>query len=300
MNDGHAIINNPDEKYFLPLEFRWTEEGLFVVKSNIDLVEIGDEIIEIKDKEIDSLLNRLKTIISAENDYWVKARGTEMLRMQHILEYLNCVNNNNSVLLKVQKPNGNIVNKTVNLVTGLKAYMGSSNSPDSYYKGLKENNAAILVIPSCRNDNNYKNVLEDFFEYVEKNNISRIIVDLRDNTGGDSRVLDEFLKYIDIENVNYFYEYNSMFGSRISRIEHKEVKLYSGEIYIATSNSTFSSAVLFAGLVKYNNIGFTIGEPTGNATIRYGYSNNFELPNTKLKYVVTFHYIFCLSFNKNV
>ena len=71
------------------------------------------------------------------------------------------------------------------------------------------------------------------------------------------------------------------------KIIHKEGKLYNGEIYVATSNKTFSSAALFTGVIKYNDIGLTVGEPTGNATIRYGYSNPFTLPNTELEYIVT-------------
>lgn len=289
LEDGHAIIENPDESYFLPLEFRWTEEGIYVVKSNIELVEVGDKIIEITHNDMEELLNKLKTIISTENDYWVKARGSEMLRMQYILAYLNCINSDNSVELEIQKPDGSIINQNINLVSGLKGFMGSAIPLDSYYKGLKDYNAAILTIPSCSNTSGYKNTLDDFFNYVHENNISRIIIDLRDNIGGDSRVLDEFLKYIDIESLDYFYEYNTVIKNRGVKVEHIKGELYNGDIYIATSNKTFSSAVLFAGVIKYNHIGLTIGEPTGNATIRYGYSNRFELPNTELGYIVASH-----------
>lgn len=36
-----------------------------------------------------------------------------------------------------------------------------------------------------------------------------------------------------------------------------------------------------------NNRDRVVGEATGNDTIRYGYSNRFELPNTELGYIVT-------------
>lgn len=284
LEDGHAIIRYADEKFFLPVQFRWLEEGLVVINSKCDL-EKGDKILQINDKQPDDLLNELKNIISSENIYWVKVRASEMLREKYILNYLGCVDGYNSTSIKIQKPDGSIKTHTVYLSSGLKAYMSSQTSTTPYYKELKDYNAAVLVVPKCENNALYKSTLNKFFQYVRDNGISRIVVDLRDNSGGDSRVLDEFLKYVDINEVDYFYDHTSY--KLIKKIEHQNDWLYNGKIYIATSNNTFSSAVLFAGVIKYNGIGLTIGEPTGNATIRYGYSNRYTLPNTRLEYIVT-------------
>lgn len=68
---------------------------------------------------------------------------------------------------------------------------------------------------------------------------------------------------------------------------YKQSDLYDGSIYILTSKRTFSSVHGFAGIIKNNNLGLVVGEPTGNATISYANMKNHELPNSKINIKVS-------------
>ncbi len=286
LKDGHAIIEPPDEKYFLPLAFKWHKTGLYIIKSNIDNVEIGDRVVSISSIDTTSLLSSLKEIISSENDYWVRVRAAKLIRMRFILSYLNCIGDDNSVQIEIVKPDGRKIIEQVKLEHGLKAFIGSRPSREASYKFLEDDNVGILAIPACINNSNYKETLKSFFNQVANRAISRIVIDLRENRGGDSTVIKEFLKYIDVDRVAYFYRLGVK-NQRSIKLDHYNRVLYSGDIYVATSNKTFSSAALFAGVIKYNKLGLTIGEPTGNATIRYGYSQRYELPNSKINFSIS-------------
>ncbi len=285
LSDGHAIIEPLDEKQFLPFTFKWNKSGLYIAKSNVDNVAIGDKVVSISNLDTNSLLASLRKIISTENDYWLRERATRLIRMQYVLSYLS-ISDDNSVQIELIKPDGRKIIEQVKLESGLKAFMGSRPSRETSYKILENNNVVILIIPACINNSTYKETLKTFFNHVANQEISRVVIDLRENKGGDSTVIKEFLKYIDVDKVDYFYRVG-VNNERSITLDHHNRVLYDGDIFVATSNKTFSSAALFAGVIKYNKLGLTIGEPTGNATIRYGFVERYELPNSKIKFSVS-------------
>jgi hypothetical protein len=63
--------------------------------------------------------------------------------------------------------------------------------------------------------------------------------------------------------------------------------LFNGTLYVLTSGVTFSSAHLFAGVIKRNNFGTLVGTPTGNSPNFWGNLLQFSVPNTDLTYYLT-------------
>ncbi len=57
---------------------------------------------------------------------------------------------------------------------------------------------------------------------------------------------------------------------------------YDGDIYFLCGNNTFSLASIFSALAKDNGYGKLIGEPTGCASISYGWVIKINLPQTML------------------
>lgn len=57
---------------------------------------------------------------------------------------------------------------------------------------------------------------------------------------------------------------------------------FTGNTYVLTSASSFSSAMLFALYIKDNSLGAIIGEPPGNAANGCGDVTLFRLPNSGL------------------
>lgn len=58
---------------------------------------------------------------------------------------------------------------------------------------------------------------------------------------------------------------------------------YDGQVYVVTSQFTYSAASSLAAMIKAYGIGTLIGEPTGGNASTYGDVFSFSLPNTKLR-----------------
>ncbi len=57
---------------------------------------------------------------------------------------------------------------------------------------------------------------------------------------------------------------------------------FNGNLYLLTSNETFSSGTLLSGLIKDNNLGTIVGQETSDNPTMYACIMLFELPNTKI------------------
>lgn len=155
------------------------------------------------------------------------------------------------------------------------------------YEIDKENNLAILYLDQCNNNEEYKRVLKEMFEKIKENNIENIAVDLRNNGGGDSSVATEFLKYIDVDKYD---EWAAEWRLGIFNIKTKKHSVknkknknpFNGNIYVLTSNDTFSASMDFAMYIKDNNLGTIIGEASLNDPNSYGMISSFKLPNSDI------------------
>eukprot|EP00979_Chaetoceros_neogracilis_P017764 scaffold10270_cov417-Chaetoceros_neogracile.AAC.18 len=158
-------------------------------------------------------------------------------------------------------------------------------------------------------------------------NVDTVVLDLRKNRGGDFTVATTFLQYItrdpytlfdikqrqsdelcnqmpalcdpqtigflqslgiDISNEVYDLPGSalSIFLSQIAG-SPSSLDLFNGTLYVLTSGVTFSSAHLFAGVIKRNNFGTLVGTPTGNSPNFWGNQMQFSVPNTDLTYYLT-------------
>ena len=66
--------------------------------------------------------------------------------------------------------------------------------------------------------------------------------------------------------------------------------LFKGNLYLLTSNSTFSSAMDFASYIQDNKLGKIIGEIPGNCASHYGDKVDFKLPNSNLIASISYKY----------
>lgn len=150
----------------------------------------------------------------------------------------------------------------------------------------KDKNAAILTLNQCNYNSEYINTLKSIFKEVKEQGIENVAVDLRENGGGNSLVANEFFKYL---NIDSFKESGmdwrlGCFMLSLPLQETKNIKyedlLFEGNVYLLTSNHSFSSAMLFAQFVKDNGLGTIIGEAPGNDPNGYGDISIFRLPNS--------------------
>lgn len=173
------------------------------------------------------------------------------------------------------------------------------------YKIDMENSLGIFTLNRCEMSSEYTDMLSVFFDEVRNSNIENIAVDLRKNGGGTTEVINEFLKYINISEYKLFGGVDIRNGGglltyrdEITPNLHYE-NAFDGNIYVLTSNYTFSSAMDFATVIQDNGIGKVIGEIPGNMPTAYGDKLSFQLPVSKLVLSVSYKKFYRVDINKS-
>lgn len=301
LNDGHTNIEveyTPND-LCLNLPCIWLYNGLFATADYFDILK-GDKIISIGNCSIEKIIDKLCGIIPHENKYLVKMRATTypfinyhifsefMLRNMDIL-------NNDKVRIAVIR-----CNQTLEFCLSLENYNGflAFRSNENFARFWVENDVAVFKLDECRYNDEYIKKTKDFFDIVKEHNIKKIIIDLRENMGGNCLVTTEFLTYVDISSY-YFYgvKVRNQNENCLSEINSEKTKIdnnidgnpqiFNGKIFCLVSNKTFSSARIFATVLKDNNIATIIGEPTGGKPCSYGNPLRFQTPNLGIKFRVS-------------
>lgn len=308
LQDAHSFISPySNSTKSLSMSVYWTEEGPVVLNSTLNL-QRGDLLISLGGLKSQELVSELKKVISAENEEWVKMRGSGVMITDSFLKHLNLVKED-TVEISVKR-NGKIL--SLNLPFNKKNVQESMNTPfdtgnGNYSYTINEDlSLGILQINACIFDEEYKNTLQNFFAEVNQLKINHVAVDLRNNTGGDSRVIDEFLRYVNVDKFTTFSGLvrfspqakelrNGDLSSGFERFPSTEMKntdqvssAFSGKLYALTSAKTFSSGNMFAVMLQDNKIGTIIGEPTGNQPSAYGDILGFSLPHSQFQFSLSY------------
>ncbi len=168
----------------------------------------------------------------------------------------------------------------------------------------EENNMGVITLNSCDYNDEYKEFLYNFFSDVINKDIGNVVVDLSKNSGGNSQVADEFILYLNKDSfktgggVWRLGPYMMSWDSAENKIAHYDDMLYDGNVYVITSNNTFSSATMFAEYIADNDFGTIVGKPCGNMPQSYGDIAVFQTPNAKLSFQISTKYFKRIDENK--
>ncbi|MDE5916049.1 MAG: hypothetical protein K2G71_05700, partial [Duncaniella sp.] len=175
----------------------------------------------------------------------------------------------------------------------------------------KKNNVAIMDFREFSDVERMESFADSMFKALRDNKIGNLIIDLRKNGGGNSSVGDRLLRYITPE------PYVQMDKAlvKITPLTKKLMKApdiaptfmfmeatpdryivprtsdeghYDGNVYLLTSNKTFSSAGSFAWAFKECGMGKVIGEETGGMNVCFGDVLSYRLPVSRLQCSVSF------------
>ena len=298
LGDAHTSVTPLTSGETINLPLVWLEEGLFVARATSQLAR-GDRVLTIGGLSPDDLFAGLTRLIPAETPNWVRHRGERELASVGILRELG-VEPGSDVRVTLERGGEE---RAVRLPLG-EAVEPTASEPWARFALEPAHDLAIFTLDRCVLDDLYRGQVRAFFDAVTGAGIGRIAVDVRQNSGGHSGVLNEFLRYLDLE------EYSGYSGAiRVSEqslaqsgasglqpgyhefgprvVPNPPVEgatRFGGEIFVLTSNGTFSSGNWFAVVIGDNGIGTVVGEPTGNAPSAFGELLQFELPGTCLSY----------------
>ncbi len=283
VGDGHTTIypgqNSPVKLNSLPLQFFLFEEGLYITSVSPEYKELaGKKVIKIGNVSVEAALEKLKTIISTDNDIWYRTKGPLYMTYNSILYGLGITQKENETELTLEG-NEKVTVKAVQIQEGhhgqsdtewIKARDTSNQAlcfknPVElfWYEYLPEKKMVYMQLNGIGNKNDEK--LSEFskrvFSFINSNETEFFVLDIRYNSGGNN-----FL--------------NKALVHEIIKCEKINSK---GKFFAIIGRNTFSAAMNLANdLERQTNVIFA-GEPTGSKPNFVGETNMIDLPYSGLR-----------------
>lgn len=281
LHDGHTMLqwNNPGEELYI---------------DDFTIPSLYSNPVKINYQNIEDILSEYLKLTSYEYDFYAMRRFFDSaIYTKSSLDFLG-VDTSTGVTYTYLE-DGKPVNFYFEFVPYEQAKKENSEVQDTtwvWYSIDEEQSLGIFTLTSCDLNEEYYSVLSAFFNEVHEKSIKNVAVDLRGNGGGHSGVANAFLQYI---NVDTYVSWDSSvrYGPLLWKNENivvnnlKKDPVFSGELYVITNVYSYSSAMDFAMLIKDNNLGHIIGEPSGNSPDSYGDNVYFQMPNSKLYFTVS-------------
>lgn len=190
------------------------------------------------------------------------------------------------------------------------------------YEIYPEKNVAVMDFLSFKDYSRMEHFADSMFRDLKEKKIGNLIIDIRNNGGGASSVGDIILRYIspepfvqmdkalvrvtpltaklmnnpDIRPMLTFYDSDT---SEYINPRTAEEGHYDGNVYLLTSNRTFSSAGSFSWAFKECSMGTVIGEETGGMNVCYGDILMYKLPVSGLSTSISFKRFWQLRADEN-
>lgn len=331
IGDGHTNLQFPFNSVFTPSLKRFpvfvnvlTDHSIICSKSLDSIMGAGDRILSINGMDADSILNSMMPFVSGERPHFKISRIDALFpALFHMLYAAD-----NFEVKYQPKDAKKVLSHTFPAATfdEIKKRIPSTKaqrSNDIYSYTIDSlNNVAVMDFRMFYDIKQMEHFADSMFKDLKQHNISNLIIDIRNNGGGNSGVGDVLLRYIspepfiqmdkalaritpltaklmgnmDIEPMFVFYDVDPSEYIKPRSIQEGH---YTGNVYLLTSNKTFSSAGSFAWAFKECGMGKVIGEETGGMNVCYGDILSYTLPISKLTTSVSYKRFWQLRANEN-
>ena len=262
----------------LPIRAYWFDDHLFVTRATSahhDL--LGLRIVAVNDRPIEEVSAALATIISHENDSWLRSQLPAFLTMTEVLETLGIISSTASATFRFASNSGESITRTLVAmpfgssaewselpdprVTTLPLYRRSPEL-NYWYEYLPAHATIYLKYNRCQEiaSKPFNVVGTELAALMSSYPVERLILDMRNNGGGASSVLQPL-----ILGIQAFPDLN-----RPDRF------------FVIIGRETFSSALLNAIQLQQQTNATLVGESTGGKPNAYGEVLNFTLPQSGL------------------
>jgi uncharacterized protein (TIGR03437 family) len=288
VGDAHTSVHSPFTP--LPIRFRWFSDGLFVNAAAPEYSQaLGAKVIAIGNLPVDQAYAAIGTVISHENDYWVREMSETYLATAEILASLGVTSGPGPVPYLLQDMSGNQFEVQVSPSSAVLLWPPDSTngfvplwrgnySVNYWYQYLPTTQTIYLAYNACEEmpDLSFADFLNQVLAFIEQQPVNHIVVDLRNNNGGDSRVFQPFLDWLSA---------NPNLRSKVTAI---------------IGQATISSGLMAATALSYQFGIPLIGQPTGGDPTSYGNNTYTFLPYSALVVSCsTNHYVMYPGYPEN-
>ena len=317
IGDGHTALKIPVEDILaeqtkrLPIIGYINSRRELICQASLDsVIPAGANILRINGIDIDTMIDSMSTYISGEREHFKLTRVSDDFAALYELLF-------KSDVYEIEyEPRDSVRPSVVTLPAveqrRIPKIQSRKRGYDYDYMVDSVNNVAVMELNRFTNPDRMEQFADSMFSELRRKRITNLIIDVRDNVGGNSDVGDVLLRYITKEPF-------TQFEKMLVRITPETIKLtgdngnrapglyfiekdtdslikprseeeghYDGNVYLLTSNRTYSSASSFAWTFKECETGTVIGEETGGMNVAYGDVMTYTLPISKLSSIISY------------
>lgn len=264
----------------LPLDTAWLSEGVFVLGTRTeDARFLGGKIVAIGGVPIEEVTRRLGTVISHENDGWVRQQARSFVRLGDVLRALDLSPSGAEATFSIVRPGESRAEDLTLKVLQQGERPRLSSAVDAAAPGfaltlkprvggvwyghrlLEDSRTLYVWYDRCQDQAGLSSVsawTQEVFKVIDEQKPARVVIDLRRNGGGNSALL----------------------GVMELGIAQRQKAGAALPVKVLIGRGTFSSGMMNAIELK-NLCGATlIGSPTGGKPNAYGEIQSFTLPHS--------------------
>ncbi|MDY0781464.1 S41 family peptidase [Tenacibaculum sp. IB213877] len=288
--DSHTLIKwnkYLDKNKIIPIKPLWFDDGIYIIKaSNNNKKILGKKINKINGITIDTIIKRLSSILTIDNEAQIKKTIPQLLISIQLLKHFEIIQDD-LISFEVENKKGKIETHTLRIenFNSKNSSLVSMKEIPLYLKNerkyfwshyLTPENIYYIQYNKCyskeveeqygnpkkaTNLPSFKQFSNHVFSDLKTKEIDKLVFDMRFNPGGNSLQGTEFIK-------------------KLSEFKHLNQK---GKLFVVIGKHTYSSAILNTlGFKNYTNATI-IGEETSGKPNHFGEVKTFRLPNSNLK-----------------
>ena len=287
IGDGHTSLRPRRVAWFhqYPFELYLFKDGWFVRGAMPGYENaVGSRVVSIDGIPIDEVYERLKVIISRDNEWTIKSNALSYITVPELLNGLGIIKKTEGVVFALKDYTGAEFTLVPELVT-IKEFNASRHSNEFIYANDKSENplplwlkhldkvfwyeyvekSNALYVHLQQISNSHEESLADFtermFAEVDRLSVDKLIIDLRINHGGNN-----FLS-------------KPLFHGLMSRPDINQ----EGKLFVIMGRNTFSAASHLVTYLETHTNALFVGEPMGGSPNSYGDARTVILPNSGLE-----------------
>jgi len=258
----------------LPLAVEWFGDDLRVtLAAEGAQAALGRKLVSIGGADVPALLGRLATVISHDNEAWLRAKLPGALVYAELLHALGILPSPDEARLVVEGEDGaplalNLVpvapGEPLVLFTAARAAPLAASRPGEsfWFEPLADGRTLFVRYARCDRFLEFRRFARRLFEELDRVGWERVVIDLRGNGGGNSLQFDWFF---------------------LPRLRARPELDRPDRLFVLIDDGTFSSAGDNAVRLERDTRATIVGRPTGGKPNSWGEVRWFELPNSGLR-----------------
>lgn len=284
LNDGHtemSILQQTANFSRLPLLFYYFDDGLYIVAAHEAYKELnGMKVIQIGSLPVTESIEKLKTVMTFDNDYEVLHAGPSFLIIPDVLQYLGAVDSTSEITLTLVNDSNDSITKSIESVTLSEynnsvwtTYVGIHDIKPMLYKKhmdrnywfeyLEDQKTMYFYLGRVNNQKgqpSLKKVISQLFDTIDKVQPDKLVIDLRKNSGGNYHKSKPLL----------------------DAIKKRPALNKPNKVFVINGRTTFSAAMVTTIFLKTETNAIIVGEPSRGHPNKSDNVEYMSLPNSGL------------------